>query len=319
VRHRQSIQRARKALKRLEPDITSAYRVYADDGGLASRGDSASLGIALALWAGAMQAMNDQCPAMNALHGQFAVTGSLNPADGHVDAVGGLRPKAGACFRRILLAPYENREQDLHVQTVNNWEDAKARLAPSFVGAERGEFPACDVLIQFVSKQTEPLLNFAHHLKPRRAVILVHSDNKEYSKDPAERVEKCLDHNRKAWNGEDVPIIRRQLDSRRLHLAEQDLQEVFQEWTRQGIAEGRIVLNITCGNKLMTLAASNVARGRSCPVMYLELHEKEYSIIGWTRRNNPRPTRFIPESPDVLSGFDPQSVAECKGDHALRK
>jgi len=79
------------------------------------------------------------------------------------------------------------------------------------------------------------------------------------------------------------------------------------------------VLNVTCGNKLMTLAASNVVRGRACPVMYLEFHEKEYSVIGWTRAGSPRPTRFIPETDNPLAGFAPDSVSECLGGQALRK
>jgi hypothetical protein len=309
--HGDSVRAARTALGALDRNIPANWLVLVEGGARKSRDASGSLGIALAAWAAYCHCASTAHEAMPALARRFSVTGEL-ARNGRIRPVGELAGKTKlAAEGRMLLAPLNHNLREQWVTQANTWSDACARIAPRYTGGEHGRFPPCEVLIGFASKETEPHLKYVAELKPKRVVILFHSDNDELSVQPALRIKRCLERNAGAWGGRDVSIELELIDSRRPHLVEMTLDQVIAGWIKKGVRESAIVINMTGGNKLMAIAAANVAR-RGCPLLYLERGDQEYSVIGYGGSNRLGQTSFVPETKGILDGFDAVSVEICK-------
>ncbi len=309
--HRESAEKARQALAKLMSQGPEQFFLFST--GAEGRGNSASLGIALAVWAACAQLEDPAHPAQHALARDLAVTGHLDDttAEGLLRAVEFLEQKAASCAPRRLLAPHERHPTGLDALYAANWLEAKARVAPSVVWPTETGFPPTDVLLAFVGPQTEPNLQLVNSLQPIRSVYLIHSS---WSQNAAQRLADCLTINQTMWNSEGAAAIHLTLiNDRFLNLAERDLHDLLdaEAATSDGPAL-RAVFGIISGSKFMSWAAMNVAYTRGMPLIYRDQQAKAYSILGLDPRTRVSATHRIPSSNrDCLHGFDRDSVRRC--------
>jgi len=123
------------------------------------------------------------------------------------------------------------------------------------------------ILLSLASKQIWPQILAVHHLQPAR-VILLHSDDANESRMPAQRLKRFFDKHGPMGQGQaqmeplsdsDFASIEKRLDALLSH----------HSWNLSGC-----VLNITGGNKLMATAAFRWAAQRGVRTFYLERRNK---------------------------------------------
>jgi len=308
--HGDSVKAAEAALSKLEGSIP-LFRVFAEDGGFESSGRSASLGIAMAAWAAWRNMLNDNHPALSAMAMDYLVTGELMD-DGLIDKVDGDLVKLDARKFRALpvIGPYSNMRPGFGCfwRGANRWGDALVRVDPRhWQAAEEEKHPLCDVMVALVGRQTFPIILAVLNAAPTIKVYLVHSENETESRGPARRIRELLLKERTDAQLPGVPVELIEMNSKRLHLALNDFRLAIEKAEK----EGRVVVNITGGNKLMVMAANNACSGLA-PLMYRERFENEYTLITWDSNNDPAPSQFVKERKGLLKEFNPLDVLMCQ-------
>ncbi len=155
-------------------------------------------------------------------------------------------------------------------------------------------------LFSLVSRQVWPHVLAVAHLKPKRLVLL-HTDDREESRRPAERLRKYFD-------------VRSELLAER-PLLERVPHDDFEEVSRrldalvETIEDDEVVLNFTGGNKLMATAAFRWAERAGKRAVYLERGNR----LTWFEPVDGK-LRLRSEKIDggITNGEDPLALLRCQ-------
>ncbi len=275
-----------------------------------TRGNSASLAVASAVWAACRDGMNNEHAISRRLAKGYVISAELT-RDNTVKPVAFIVAKADCIGKRKFIVA--NGQQDIagiEHYTVSVFDDLKKRLLPEAVYQSEltSEPPRCKLLIGFVSEKIEQFVQIAALVTVTGSICLLYSDD-DKSKLPMEKLRKILEENKTAWNGRNVTITTAKIDDKRLDFIETDILRILDE---SGLKEDEIIFNITGGNKPMTMAGTNAVAGRRIKLIYRDYTNKQYPymIISYDTSHRLRPAKFMAEPPDLLGNFPAAVRAE---------
>jgi hypothetical protein len=158
-------------------------------------------------------------------------------------------------------------------------------------------------ILALASKQIWPHVLALVHCKPQRLVLL-HSEEKDESQEPAQRLREFLARNSELDVAAD-PLEKIAHDN--FNAVRQRLDSIF---TEKEFEPETTALNFTGGNKLMAAAAFEWAKEREVPAFYLERNNK----LVWFRFKDGQTLAESPISldPAATNGLDAIELLKCQ-------